>query len=106
MEWLSSALGHFASIFSDFNFWTIIGYIGQLFFGGSFVVQWIASERKRESVIPVSFWYMRLVGSVILLAYAVLYLKDQVMILGFLFNSSIYIRNLYFIHKKTNQAAA
>jgi lipid-A-disaccharide synthase-like uncharacterized protein len=64
-----------------------------------FIVQWIASERKKKSVIPVSFWYLSLGGGLIVLAYAV-YRMDPVFILAYLPGNVIYLRNLYFIYKK------
>ena len=51
--------------------WTAVGFVGQVIFGLRFVVQWIASERKRRSVVPVAFWYLSLLGTVILLTYAI-----------------------------------
>ena len=81
------------------DFWLILGFIGQLMFTMRFVVQWIASERKKESVIPVSFWYFSLGGGLIVLAYAI-YRMDPVFILAYLPGNFIYLRNLYFIYKK------
>ena len=79
--------------------WALIGWVGQLFFSSRFIVQWIATERKKQSIIPVSFWYLSIVGSLLLLAYG-FYIKKPVYIVGYLFNSVIYVRNLYFIYKK------
>jgi lipid-A-disaccharide synthase-like uncharacterized protein len=81
------------------DFWLIFGFIGQLMFTMRFVVQWIASERKKESVMPVSFWYFSLGGGLIVLAYAI-YRMDPVFILAYLPGNFIYLRNLYFIYKK------
>jgi lipid-A-disaccharide synthase-like uncharacterized protein len=81
------------------DFWLIFGFIGQLMFTMRFIVQWIASERKKESVIPVSFWYLSLAGGLIVLAYAI-YRMDPVFILAYLPGNFIYLRNLYFIYKK------
>ena len=79
--------------------WTAVGFAGQVVFGMRFVVQWIATERQRKSVIPLAFWYLSLAGSVILLAYAI-YRLDPVFIAGFSLNMVIYLRNLYFIHRR------
>lgn len=81
------------------GFWEVLGFVGLLVFSSRFIVQWIVSERKRESVIPVSFWYLSIVGSLFLLFYA-FYRKDPVFILSYLFNGLIYGRNLYFIYSK------
>ena len=80
------------------NVWTIVGFVGQAIFGLRFVVQWIATERRRKSVVPVAFWYLSLLGTVILLTYAI-YRLDPVFIAGFSLNMIIYLRNLYFIHR-------
>lgn len=77
----------------ELSFWFLIGLVGQFFFGGRFIVQWIYSEYKKESVIPVSFWYLSLVGSFLLLAYSI-HLKDIIFTAGFSLNILIYIRNL------------
>jgi len=79
--------------------WLIFGLIGQLCFTMRFVVQWIASEKRKESVIPVSFWTFSLLGSMILLVYAI-YRQDPVFILGQVFGFTVYIRNLQLIFRK------
>jgi lipid-A-disaccharide synthase-like uncharacterized protein len=84
------------------DFWLIFGFIGQAMFTMRFVVQWIASEKSKESVIPVAFWYFSLAGGLILLAYAIRQM-DPVFILAYLLNPVIYLRNLYFIYKKKGQ---
>ena len=81
------------------SLWMGIGFVGQAVFGTRFIVQWIATERKRRSVVPVSFWYLSLLGSVLLLAYSI-YRRDAVFIAGFSLNMVIYLRNLYFIYRK------
>jgi lipid-A-disaccharide synthase-like uncharacterized protein len=78
--------------------WIIIGFIGQAFFFGRFFVQWIASERQKQSVIPRSFWYLSLGGGAVLLAYAI-HRRDPVFILGQATGFFIYTRNLWFIHR-------
>jgi lipid-A-disaccharide synthase-like uncharacterized protein len=81
------------------DFWVLFGFIGQTMFTMRFIVQWIVSEKRKESVIPVAFWYFSLGGGVILLAYAVRQM-DPVFIAAYLLNPIIYSRNLYFIYKK------
>ena len=80
-------------------FWVILGFVAQAMFVGRFAVQWIASERRGESVVPIAFWYLSLLGSWGLLSYA-LWRQDIVIILGQAFNSIIYIRNLTLIYRK------
>ena len=85
------------------SLWMGIGFAGQAIFGARFVVQWIATERKRRSVVPLSFWYLSLLGSVFLLAYSI-YRQDVVFIAGFSLNMVIYLRNLYFIHRRQSDS--
>ena len=80
----------------------IIGFTGQGLFASRFIVQWIYSENKGESVIPLSFWYLSIFGGVGLLIYAI-FRKDPVIILGQSFGILIYLRNLILIYKKHNE---
>ena len=77
----------------------------QGFFTMRFVVQWIASERARKSVIPVAFWFFSIGGGVLLLVYA-LYRRDPVFIAGQALGLVVYFRNLYFIIVNGRQASA
>jgi len=83
--------------------WLVIGFLGQLLFFMRFFIQWLASERKKQSVIPLAFWYFSIGGGVILLFYAI-YRKDPVFALGQAGGLLIYARNLYIIHKKHRPA--
>ena len=76
----------------------IIGFIGQGLFASRFIVQWIYSEKKGRSSIPVIFWYLSISGGLGLLTYAI-FRKDPVIILGQTFGILIYIRNLVLIYK-------
>lgn len=78
---------------------TIIGVAGGAIFYGRFYVQWIVSEWRAKSVIPVVFWYMSSIGSVMLLAFAV-YTRSPVGALGQSFNMVIYARNLVHIRRE------
>ncbi len=86
------------------NPWVIFGFIGQLSFSLRFLIQWIASEKRKESVIPVAFWYFSLGGGLILLTYAI-YRQDPVFILGQATGAMIYVRNLMLIRRKRRAAA-
>jgi lipid-A-disaccharide synthase-like uncharacterized protein len=79
--------------------WLGIGLLGQALFSARFLVQWIASERRRESVVPTPFWYFSIGGGLTLFAYA-LYRQDPVFILGQGAGVFIYARNLYFIRAR------
>ena len=83
---------------ANLDFWAILGLVAQLAFTGRFLVQWIASERAKKSVIPISFWYLSLLGSAGLLFYAIVR-ADPVFILGQSFGSIVYVRNLMLIHR-------
>ena len=61
--------------------WIGIGFVGQALFSARFIVQWIASERAKRSLIPLAFWYFSLLGGVVLLSYAV-HKRDPVFIVG------------------------
>ena len=78
--------------------WLVVGFGGQIFFFLRFLIQWIASEKKGKSVIPVYFWYFSLIGGLTLLIYAI-HIKDPVFIAGQGMGSFIYIRNLMLIYK-------
>ena len=84
--------------------WLILGFFGQFLFFMRFLVQWIASEIKKKSVIPVSFWYFSLGGAAILLIYAI-YRKDPVFILGQSLGFIIYTRNLVLIARHKQEKA-
>lgn len=84
---------------NSLNLWICFGFVGQLLFGSRFLIQWIASERKKESIIPLAFWYLSICGSAILLSYAI-HKKDPVFILGQSTGLFIYFRNLVLIYKK------
>jgi lipid-A-disaccharide synthase-like uncharacterized protein len=79
--------------------WMIIGFVGQGFFSARFIVQWIMSEIKKQSIIPLGFWYFSLLGGATLFAYA-LYKEDPVFIVGQGAGLLIYSRNLYLIRKR------
>ena len=87
------------------NFWLLVGFVGQAVFSARFIVQWIASERAKRSVVPKAFWYLSIVGSVVTLAYAV-HKDDPVFCLAYLFNSLIYVRNLMLFKEEAPRAQA
>jgi lipid-A-disaccharide synthase-like uncharacterized protein len=83
----------------DWSYLMVLGFVGNALFSMRFLVQWIASERQGESVIPVSFWYWSIAGSVLMCVYFI-FRRDPVGILAYLPNSLIYIRNLMLIRKR------
>lgn len=87
--------------------WLGIGFLAQALFTMRFVVQWIASERAKRSIVPMAFWYFSVVGGLLLFAYAV-YKVDPVFILGQGGGLLVYIRNIQMIrqHRRPGDAAA
>lgn len=88
--------------------WLAVGFTAQLMFSMRFIVQWIASERARRSIVPETFWYFSMLGGAMLFAYAI-YRLDPVFMLGQGMGLVIYGRNIYFIRthqKREAQAAA
>ncbi len=79
----------------------IIGFLGQGLFASRFIFQWIHSERKGQSSIPIIFWYLSIFGGIGLLSYAI-FRKDPVIISGQLFGLLIYARNLILIYRNRN----
>jgi len=80
-----------------------LGFLGQACFSMRFLVQWIASERRKESVVPIYFWYFSVAGGLTLLTYAVLR-QDPVFIVGQAAGLLVYARNLYLIWWKARPA--
>ncbi len=78
--------------------WLGIGFLAQAMFSARFLVQWLASERMKKSVIPLAFWWLSLLGGSMLLAYAI-WRKDPVIILGQATGLVVYTRNLMLIRR-------
>ena len=80
-------------------YWQVFGFAGQGVFTARFLVQWIASEKKRDSVIPLAFWWLSLAGGISLLVYAI-HRQDSVFIFGQSLGLVIYVRNLVLVGRK------
>jgi lipid-A-disaccharide synthase-like uncharacterized protein len=94
---LSHLLGWMHDTFvAQFDAWILLGFVAQALFTGRFLVQWLASERAKRSVVPVAFWFFSLGGGALLLVYAI-QRKDPVFIAGQGMGLFIYIRNLWLI---------
>jgi lipid-A-disaccharide synthase-like uncharacterized protein len=85
--------------------WIAVGFFGQGLFFGRWIIQWWASERSAKSKVPVSFWYMSLVGGLITLAYAI-YRRDPVFIAGQSIGAIVYVRNLMLIYRPSPTPAS
>ena len=104
---LSHAVGaYLVDVFvTRLDWWVLLGFAAQGLFTMRFLVQWIASERAKRSVIPLAFWYFSIAGGLLLLIYA-LYRKDPVFIAGQAFGVFVYLRNLYFVLRDRGAPAA
>ncbi|CZH81725.1 lipid-A-disaccharide synthase [Legionella pneumophila] len=80
---------------SEFG-WFFFGLMGQMVFTARFIIQWLVSEQKKQSIIPISFWYCSLFGGLVLFIYAV-HSGDPVFILGQFMGIFVYLRNLYWL---------
>jgi lipid-A-disaccharide synthase-like uncharacterized protein len=100
MDWLTQLLwpnGHFLGI--AWSAWKVIGWAGNAVFSTRFLVQWYATEKRQQVVVPPLFWWLSLAGSLLLLSYAVFYERDSVFIFAYAFTWIPYIRNLL-IHRR------
>lgn len=86
-------------------FWTVFGTAGAVVFYGRFYVQWLASEMKKRSVIPIAFWYMSSVGSVMIFIYSVV-IRSPGAAFGQCFNIVVYARNLVHIWREKGRLTA
>jgi lipid-A-disaccharide synthase-like uncharacterized protein len=87
----------------QFDAWILLGFVAQFFFTMRFVVQWLASEKAKRSVVPVAFWFFSLFGGGLLLIYAI-QRQDPVFIAGQSMGLFIYIRNLWLIANERKTA--
>lgn len=81
------------------RFWVLFGFAAQAIFTARFLVQWIASEKRGKSYVPVAFWYLSLAGAAMLLTYAVVWKHDPVVTIGQTTGGIIYVRNLMLLKK-------
>ena len=98
MNYLLNILGLNNLSFSEF-LWVSFGTLGQLIFFCRWIVQWLSSEKKQSSVIPVAFWWCSLVGGLITLIYAK-HIESFPFMLAQAVGLIVYSRNLILIYKK------
>lgn len=87
----------------EWHWWKVLGWVGNALFFSRFIVQWIATEKRKQVVIPVTFWWLSLLGSLVLLLYGIFHLRDSVVIFAYAFTWVPYIRNIV-IHRRTKAA--
>ncbi len=84
--------------------WMGVGFLGQAIFTARFLVQWAASEKSRDVVVPVAFWWISVAGGLTLLAYTI-HKQDPPLILGQMLGLFVYVRNLMLVDKAGRRAA-
>lgn len=82
----------------NWDLWVAFGLAGQLLFGSRFIVQWVASERRKTSYIPIVFWYLSLSGGIITAIYAI-HIRDTVFTIAQCGGLIVYVRNLVLIYR-------
>ena len=99
MDWPTGLLVHDGKVLGiDWSVWKVVGWLGNLVFFSRFFVQWYATEKLRRVVVPTAFWWLSLIGSVLLLIYS-LRQRDSVFIFAYAFTWIPYIRNLIIHHR-------
>lgn len=82
-------------------FLMILGVVSQILFTLRFVYQWLYSESKQESLLPMGFWLLSLIGSLLIFTYAI-FRRDPVLFVGHLSGIIIYSRNMIIMKKYGN----
>ena len=94
MESLNNLVWHDGKLFGvDWSVWKVVGWLGNVVFFSRFLVQWYATEKLKRVVVPLTFWWLSLAGSLLLLIYSI-HKRDSVFILAYAFNWIPYVRNL------------
>ncbi len=104
MEFLETLKGLMNVETSGELIWVMVGFLGQAMFSARFIIQWFVSEKAKESIVPIAFWYFSILGGMTLLTYAI-WRRDPVIICGQAGGLMIYARNLWFIYSKRAREA-
>jgi lipid-A-disaccharide synthase-like uncharacterized protein len=95
MDWITNILAPGGKLFGiEWHVWKVIGWGGNAIFFSRFMVQWYATEKRRQVVVPTAFWWLSLLGTMLLLSYALFYTRDSVFIFAYAFAWIPYMRNL------------
>jgi lipid-A-disaccharide synthase-like uncharacterized protein len=104
MDWLTNLIWHNGKVLGiEWGAWKVVGWLGNCLFASRFFVQWYATEKRGQVVVPTAFWWLSLGGSLLLLSYAVFHDQDSVFIFAYAFTWIPYIRNLV-IHRRHDAA--
>jgi len=77
MDWLTNLIWHDSKLFGiEWSAWKVIGWLGNAVFFSRFFVQWYATEKRKQVVVPTAFWWLSLAGSLLLLSYGLFHNKD------------------------------
>ena len=104
-DWLMNPVWHDGKLFGiDWSVWKIVGWLGNAVFFSRFFVQWYATEKRKQVVVPIAFWWLSLAGGLTLFCYAV-HKQDPVIIVGQGMGVFIYVRNLMLVAKRQQRAS-
>jgi lipid-A-disaccharide synthase-like uncharacterized protein len=95
----------FQKLVNDSPLWICIGCAALILFNGRWIVQWIQSEKKSESHVPMSFWWQSLIGAVLYTFYGI-HKRDSVFIVGYGMAVIPCARNLIFLYRKRREEKA
>jgi lipid-A-disaccharide synthase-like uncharacterized protein len=103
MQALTNLLWHNGTLLGiDWSVWKVVGWIGNLVFSSRFIMQWYATEKRKQVVVPQGFWWLSLLGALTLLCYSI-HQRDSVFIFAYAFSWIPYMRNLV-IHRRSKAA--
>lgn len=103
MDWLTNLLSPGGKLFGiEWHTWKLVGWTGNVIFFSRFIVQWFATERRKQVVVPTAFWWLSLLGTMLLLSYAVFHTGDSVFIFAYAFAWIPYMRNLVIHYRHLN----
>ena len=83
----------------NINWWLLFGFFAQFLFFLRFIVQWFHSEKAKKVVVPLAFWYLSIIGGLMLFIYAT-HRRDPVFMAGQILAVFIYLRNLILFYKE------
>ncbi len=85
--------------------WLAVGVVGQVLFAGRFLVQWLATEINRRSVVPPAFWYLSVAATLLQMA-TFLQRQEWIFAAGMAATLIIYLRNIWLVQAERRTACA